>query len=221
MVPRADSVRSQDKASRVVALGHNPGERASPSPWSAAWRNSNESYPTWTPDGLRVVFSSTREGPPNLFWRAADGTGAVERLTDSPNEQDAYAFSPDGTRLVFREIRPDTGEDLGVLSMEGDRSTAPLVVTEFVERNAELSPDGRWIAYESNASGSFEVYVRPFPAVDEGQWLVSTNGGQRPLWSPDGRELFYLSGPVNLNRPALMAVPILIYALNIVIVISL
>ena len=123
-----------------------------------------------------MVFGSRREGPLDLFCRAADGTGAVERLTDSPNGQDAYAFSPDGTQLVFREIHPDTGEDLGVLSMEGDRSTAPLVATEFTERNAELSPDGRWIAYESNVSGPFEIYVRPFPAVDEGALVHESRG---------------------------------------------
>ena len=122
--------------------------------------------------------------------------------------QNLFMHQRHGTRLVFRENHPESGEDLGVLSMEGDRSMAPLVATEFIERNAELSSDGRWIAYESNASGPFEIYVRPFPDVDDGQWLVSTNGGQRPLWSPDGRELFYLSGGANLNRPVLMVVPI-------------
>lgn len=77
-----------------------------------------------------------------------------------------------------------------------------VCATEFTERNAEPSPDGRRIAYESNAPGQFEIDVRPFPAVDQGQWLISTGGGQRPLWSPDGRELFCLNGA------ALMAVPI-------------
>ena len=77
--------------------------------------------------------------------------------------QNLFMHQRHGTRLVFRENHPETGEDLGVLSMEGDRSMAPLVATEFIERNAELSSDGRWIAYESNASGPFEIYVRPFP----------------------------------------------------------
>ena len=161
-----------------------------------------DSSPVWTPDGQRVVFTSRREGADNLFWKATDGTGAVERLTDNPNLQFASAFSPDGTRLVFGEIHPETGWDLHMLSMEGDRPAGPLVATPFTERDAKLSPDARWIAYESNASGPFEIYVRPFPAVDEGQWLISTGGGQRPLWSSDGRELFYLNGA------ALMAVPI-------------
>ena len=109
----------------------------------------------WTPDGQRVAFSSNpASGVGNLFWKAADGTGEIERLTDSPHArrraasgwpatQFPYAFSPDGTRLVYRENHPDTGIDLGVLSMEGDRPMEALLATEFTERNAELSPDGR------------------------------------------------------------------------------
>ena len=109
----------------------------------------------------------------------------------------------DGEAMLFREIQPDTGDDLRMLSLAGDRAVQTLVATQFGERNAELSPDGRWMAYQSNASGQFEIYVRPFPAVDGGGlWMISTSGGTHPLWSPDGRELFYLSGT------ALLAVPI-------------
>ena len=159
-------------------------------------------YPVWTPDSQRVVFSSPREGPSNLFRKAADGTGTVERLTESSNIQYAYSFSADGEALLFREDQPDTGDALHILSLAGDRAVETLVATQFRERNAELSPDGHWMAYQSNASGQDEVYVRPFPAVDEGQWMISTDGGTHPLWAPDGRELFYLDGA------ALMAVPI-------------
>ena len=80
-----------------------------------------DSHPVWTPDGQRVLFRSARHGPFNLFWQAADGTGAVERLTESPNNQFPSAFSPDGTRLVFREETATTGEDLMVLALEGGR----------------------------------------------------------------------------------------------------
>ena len=88
-------------------------------------------------------------------------------------------------------FRGAQGQDFGLLSLEG--SSEPLLATEFRERNPALSPDGRWLAYESNASGQNEIYVRPFPNIEDGQWLISTDGGTRPLWGADGRELFYLS----------------------------
>ena len=149
--------------------------------------------PVWTPDGRRVVFNSVREGPRNYFWKMADGTGTVARLTDSPNIQSAGSFSPDGTRLIFAEQFPDTGFDLVMMSLEDERATEVLLRTEFNERNGESSPDGNWLAYQSDASGEFEVYVRPFPDVDSGPWQVSTAGGVTPRWAPDGRELFYVA----------------------------
>ena len=151
-------------------------------------------YPVWTPDSSRIVFSSTVNGRTNLYWRAADGTDAVDRLTESANIQFGYSFSPDGEALVFREDQRATGSDLRVLSLAGDRGVETLLATEFHERNAELSPDGRWMVYESNQSGWFEVYVRPFPNVDDGLWQISTGGGAQPLWARNGRELFYRRG---------------------------
>ena len=149
-------------------------------------------FPVWTPDGQRVAFGSTREGGiDNLFWKAADGTGTVERLTESPNQQKSHAFTPDGRHLVFRENLPDTGMDLRVLSMDGERQAEALLATEFGELNPELSPDGRWLAYQSDGAGQNEVYVRPFPNVDEGRWQISPGGGSQPVWAPDGRQLFY------------------------------
>ena len=90
-----------------------------------------------------------------------------------------------------------------VLSLAGEQGVEPLLTTAFGEANGEVSPDSRWLAYQSNESGQFEIYVRPFPNVDDGRWQVSTVGGTRPLWGPDGHELFYLG-----NDRRLMRVPV-------------
>ena len=157
-----------------------------------------DTHPVWTPDGKRMVFSSMRQGPRNLFWQAADGSGAVERLTESPNEHFATAFSPDAKQLVLREETATSGADVMALALDGTRTIRPLVTTTFNELNGEVSPDGRWLAYDSNESGRAEIYVRPFPDVDRGRWQVSTGGGAWPLWARSGKELFYmeLSGAV-------------------------
>ena len=154
---------------------------------------ANDIYPAWTADGRRLIFSSERAGARNLFWQAADGTGAVERLTESPNQQNAVAVSPDGTRLIFTEATPKTGADVMQVELDGTRRVTPLLQTPFTERNGDISPDGRWLAYQADDSGQPEVYVRPFPDVNGGHWQVSTGGGTRPLWAPNGQELFYAS----------------------------
>ena len=176
-------------------------------------------YPVWTPNGKRVIFGSARAGGQNLFWQAADNTGTVERLTTSPNTQFPTSISPDGTRLIVQEFVPKTGRDLRVLQMEGPsaalragpstaigtspRQTEPLVQTTFAEDNGEISPDGHWLAYQSNESGQNQISVRPFPNVGSGHWTISTSGGARPLWARSGKELFYLDG-----TNAVTAVPI-------------
>jgi serine/threonine protein kinase/Tol biopolymer transport system component len=158
-----------------------------------------DTYPVWTPDGRQLLFSSERAGARNLFAQAADGTGALRRLTESPNAQLPTSISPDGTRLVFTEIETAAG-DVWQLRLDGRPAVTPLVRTPFNERNGEVSPDGRWLAYEANDSGRFEVYVRPFPDVTRGRWQVSTNGGTRPLWARNSQELFYLAPPDALMR---------------------
>ena len=149
-------------------------------------------YPVWSPDSRRLLFASARAGAFNLFWQAADGTGAVERLTEGPNLQHAYAVTPDGSRVILREDGAQQ-QDLMLLPLQPPRRPQPLVQTMFAERNAELSRDGRWLAYESNESGRDEIYVRPFPEVNGGRWQVSTGGGRLPLWSRNGLELLYVS----------------------------
>jgi serine/threonine-protein kinase len=160
----------------------------------------SDDYPVWTADGRRLIFNSDRGGTRNLYWQAADGTGAIERLTDSPNVQYPTAVSPDGRRLIFTEVAPKTGEDIMQVELDGTHRVTPLVQSPFVERNGIVSPDGRWLAYEANDSGRSEIYVRPFPDVNGGHWQVSANGGWRPLWARSGQELFYASPTGALMR---------------------
>ena len=154
--------------------------------------------PVWTPDGRRVVFRSTREtGVLNLYWQRADGSGDVQRLTESPNPQFTGSWHPSGKFLAFYEGRPASGIDLMILPMEGDEASGwkpgkPTVFlsTTFNEAEPTFSPDGRWIAYHSNETGNAQVYVRPFPGPG-GRWQVSTDGGTYPTWSRKRQELVY------------------------------
>jgi len=157
--------------------------------------------PAWTPDSRRIAFASDRDGG-GLFWQAADGTGPVERLTQGRNFFPT-AFSPDALKLLFSSSSASQASSDIVMLTPGNRDRpSPLIHTPFGELNAEISPDGRWIAYQSDESGQAEVYVRPFPNIDGGRWQVSTDGGERPLWARNGRELFYVTAV------GLMTVPI-------------
>ena len=159
----------------------------------ATFDPAQDLYGVWTPDSRRMIFSSQRAGIRNLFWEVTGGTGAVERLTESPNQQNASAVSPDGRLLIFSESVPKTGEDVMQLTLDGTRGVTPLVQSSFDERNGVVSPTGRWLAYQANDSGRFEIWVRPFPQVNSGQWQVTTTGGTRPLWTRGGEELVYVS----------------------------
>ena len=130
----------------------------------------------------------------NVYWKAADGTGTAERVTESDTFLYVNAVTPDGTHVIARSTYPTRGDDLIVATLDGDLAIETLVSTEFSERNAAISPDGAWVAFESDESGTYEVYVRPFPDVEAGRSQVSTAGGLYPVWSPDGRELFFLQG---------------------------
>jgi dipeptidyl aminopeptidase/acylaminoacyl peptidase len=150
-------------------------------------------HPIWTPRGDRVTFMSDRAGSWNLYWQPADGSGQAERLTTSEYTQFPGSWSPDGKLLVFQEERTETGSDIWILSMEGERTARPLLQEKFNERRPMFSPNGRWILYVSDESGRDEVYVQPFPGPGAKR-QVSSGGGTNPLWNPNGREIFYRNG---------------------------
>ena len=159
--------------------------------------------PIWTPDSNRIIFCSDREGTPSIFRKPADGAGVAESLAEMPDEFIApFSITSDGKTLFFLNQNM-TGYNIGMLSMEGDDDTPKLLLQEeYEERNPMISPDGRWLAYESDEDGQYDIYVRSFPEVDKGQWRISTNGGDNPFWSPDGRELFFE------NPEGIMSVPV-------------
>ena len=149
--------------------------------------------PIWTPDAKHVAFASILSGRGGISWQKPDGTGN-ERLASAPggNVWNPNSFTPDGTQLVFRDITLSSDQSLWLLSLDG-KSARPLVAPPGARVfNGEISPNARWLAYQSDESGQYEVFVRPFPDVDQGHWQVSMGGGTHPMWSPDGRELFYL-----------------------------
>jgi len=121
-------------------------------------------------------------------------------LTTSENAQFPSSITADGAAVVGHENRK-TAFDVVLFSL-ATSAVKPLVQTPFIEHNAEISPDGRYVEYASNESGRFEIYVRPFPQVDGGKWQVSTDGGERGAWARNGQELFYI------DRGTLMAVPV-------------
>ena len=159
----------------------------------------------WTPDGERVVFMSQREGV-GLYWVAADGTGDVEQLMTIEDARyiRPYGWSPDGNTLVFEYAMVDFSPEIGVLSMEGDRTWEPLIHTAAAERAPAISPDGQWIAYTSNETGDRLVYVARFPDLT-GRLTVSRGHAHDPVWAPDGRELFHLS---TVNDSVTTVVPV-------------
>jgi Tol biopolymer transport system component len=165
-----------------------------------------DSVPCWTPDGKRIAFSSDpgRGGYGSVYVKPADGTGKGELLTSVPDRSiHPASWSTDGKILVTIEFSLDSANwDIGVVSMDGERKWKPLLKEKHNEAQPRISPDGKWIAYMSDESGGNEVYVRPFPGVESGgRWQVSTGGGDSPLWSANGLELFYRNGEAVMTVP--------------------
>ncbi len=157
-------------------------------------------WPVWTSDGKNIVFQSTDPASPGLYWIRSDGSGEAQRLTDGKLDQRPYSFSPDGKRLAFQQTGINGSPDIFTAPVESDPARGALGVrlgkaelflgTPFIEHTPAFLPDGQWLAYQSNESGTYEVYVRPFPGPG-GRRQISTGGGFFPLWSRDGHELLF------------------------------
>ena len=166
------------------------------SPWTRLTFNPTGSYsPIWTRDGRYVIYGSPRDQLDigNLYRRAANG-GVEERLTTSDRQQRVNTITADGTQLIIEQQTPERDYDFLMVDLANPTRVQTILQTPFDERNAEISPDGRWMAYDSNESGQLQVYVRPFPNVTAAQYLISSEGGRSPVWSPKGDELFFVSG---------------------------
>ena len=150
-----------------------------------------DSFPLWSPDGNSIVFASNREGRGNLYRKSASGGGNEELLLKSAEEKIPDDWSSDGQFIALEIFNPNSKWDLWVLRVN-DKELSPLVQSNFNERQVQFSPDGKYIAYVSDKSGSTAVYVQTFPSSGS-EWRISAGGGAQPRWRRDGRELFYLA----------------------------
>jgi hypothetical protein len=175
-----------------------------------------EAWPVWSPDGSRIVFASARKGHFDLYVKNASGTASEELLYESDGDKVPTDWSRDGRYIVFNSIDPKrkTNRNIWVLPLFGDRKPFPYLQTEFTGVAATFSPDGHWIAWESDETGRYEVYLGPFPVggrpppggrtavrppgetgsgPQDGNWQVSQGGGIQPQWKREGSSLFYVA----------------------------
>jgi Tol biopolymer transport system component len=163
--------------------------------------SGSSQVPRWTPDGTRIVYRGTRRGFRNLWWAAVSQPAAEERLTDGASAGTPSSWSKDGKRLFYQ-----SDADIWMLPVADERKPRPIVQSPADEGHPRLSPDSRWLAYTSNVSGRTEVFVQPFPGPGP-RVQISTDFGIEPIWSPDGRELFYMGGDTKLMAVNITTTP--------------
>jgi Tol biopolymer transport system component len=168
--------------------------------------------PVWSQDGRWVLYGSDRSGGRQIHRKRADGSGGEDAIGRVPNLfNDPNTVSPDGSVLVYRSLSGGTSEDLWLLPLTQPHTPRPLIQTRYNELDADISPDGRWIAYRSDESGRFELYLQPFPTLDrkirvtrDGTTPDANSGLTATRWRADGRELFFLGG----DGTTVMSVPV-------------
>jgi eukaryotic-like serine/threonine-protein kinase len=164
---------------------------------------ATDNFPIWSPDGLRILFSSRRSGAFDLYIKSATGAGREELFLKLGTPTGwGTDWSRDGRYVMYQIPDPKTGQDLWIAPQSGDRKPFPYLKTQFNEQDGRFSPDGHWVAYVSDETGSDEIHVQAFP-LSGGKWPISRAGGSEPAWRKDGLELFYVAADQNL-----MAVPI-------------
>ena len=162
---------------------------------------ANSAYPVWSPDGTQIAYLKRRGNSFEVRIRPSDGSSAAEVLLRGPEPKILRDWSPQN-HLLYEQMHPETHMDLWVAPIQGNSEPSAVLRSEHVEHWGRFSPDGKWIAYVSNETGASQVQVQPFP-VTGASWIVSVDGGSRPSWRSDGRELYYISG-----RNELMAVDV-------------
>ena len=154
---------------------------------------TNDIDPLWSKDGTQIVFSSNRKGVFDLYRKPSNGVGSEELLLESPKAKVAQDWSRDGRFLLYYDVDPKSGRDLWALDLNSkERKPNAVANTPFEESMAEFSPDGHFVAYQTNESGSFQIVVKTFPQAT-GKWQVSTGGGVSPRWRVDGNELYFIA----------------------------
>ncbi len=162
-----------------------------------------DQYPVWAPDGGKILFSSDRETNrlSGIFWKASDGAGETEKFYSLKGKSLFPMCWPEkGNFLIVGETESNPlNANIGILSTEEDGALEPLLHGKYDEIGPRISPDGKWMAYQSDESGRYEIYMCPFPEVTGRRYKVSTEGGISPLWAPDGKKLYYRSGDATME----------------------
>ena len=186
---------------------------------SDAWQHA---WPVWSPDGKRIVYVSNAKGTYDLYSKSSSGAGSEDLLLGTPDAKYAMDWSADGRFLLYRTSTSRTGNDVWALPLNGDKRPFPVVQTDFDEGDGQFSPDGKWIAYQSNETGRFEIYVQPFPGPGS-KSRISTAGGAQVRWGRDGKELFYIAldgrlmaVPIRLSEQSVdVGVPVSLFATHV------